>query len=134
MFKTKKNLLSVAIVAATFGLTACGGSSSDSPPPPPPPPPPVNSAPTDIALSVSNVSENVTGATIGDLSATDADASDTFTFTVTDERFEIDGSTLKLKAENALNFEQEADVTLSVTVTDSESATFSKDITVTVDD
>ena len=133
MFKSKKSLLSVAIVAATFGLTACGGSSSD-PAPTPAPAPAVNSAPTDIALSASNVSENVTGATIGTLSAIDADASDTFTFAVNDDRFEIDGAALKLKAENALNFEQEADVTLSVTVTDSASATFSKDITVNVDD
>jgi hypothetical protein len=133
MFKTNKSLLSVAIVAATFGLTACGGSSSD-PTPAPEPTPAVNSAPTDISLSASNVSENVTGATIGTLSATDADASDTFTFVVNDERFEIDGAALKLKAENALNFEQEANVTLSVTVTDSASATFSKDITVSVDD
>lgn len=128
MFKTKKNLLSVAIVAATFGLTACGGSSSD------PEQPPVNSAPTDISLSASNVLENDTGASIGTLSATDADATDTFTFVVNDDRFEIDGAVLKLKAENALNFEQEANVSLSVTVTDSASATFSKDITVDVDD
>jgi hypothetical protein len=85
-------------------------------------------------LSVSNVSENETGAVIGDLSATDADASDTFTFAVNDDRFEVDGATLKLKAENALNFEQEANVSLSVTVTDSASATYSKDITVDVDD
>jgi hypothetical protein len=126
MFETKKNLLSVAVIAAKFGLTACGGSSSGSTPPP------VNSAPTDITLSVSNVSENETGAVIGDLSATDADASDTFTFAVNDDRFEIDGATLKLKAENALNFEQEANVSLSVTV--SASATYSKDITVDVDD
>jgi hypothetical protein len=133
MFKTKKSLLSVAIITATLGLTACGGSSSESTPTPAPTPP-VNSAPTDIALSASNVSENMTGAAIGTLSATDADASDTFTFTVNDERFEIDGGALKLKADNALNFEREAEVTLSVTVTDSASATFSKDITVTVDD
>jgi hypothetical protein len=133
MFKSKKRLLSIAIVAATFGLTACGGSSSDSTPTPTPTPS-VNSAPTDIALSATNVSENVTGAAIGTLSATDADASDTFTFAVNDDRFEIDGAALKLKAENALNFEQETSVTLSVTVTDSASATFSKDITVSVDD
>jgi hypothetical protein len=131
MFKSKKSLLSIVIAAATFGLTACGGSSSD---PTPPPAPPVNSAPTDIALSASNVSENVTGAAIGTLSATDADASDTFTFAVNDDRFEIDGAALKLKADSALNFEQEASVTLNVTVTDSASATFSKDIMVNVDD
>jgi hypothetical protein len=85
-------------------------------------------------LSASNVSENMNGAAIGTLSATDADASDTFTFAVNDDRFEIDGAALKLKAENALNFEQETSVTLSVTVTDSASATYSKDITVSVDD
>jgi hypothetical protein len=131
MFKTKKNLLSIAILAGSFGLTACGGSSSDSAPTPTPP---ANSAPTDITLSASNVSENITGETIGTLSATDADASDTFTFTVNDDRFEIEDADLKLKAENALNFEQEANVSLTVTVTDSASATYSKDITVNVDD
>jgi hypothetical protein len=133
MFKTKKSLLSVAVIASTLGLTACGGSSNDSLPTPTPTPS-VNRAPTDITLSASNVTENVTGATIGTLSATDADTADTFTFTVNDNRFEIDGTTLKLTAENALNFEKEANVTLSVTVTDSASATFSKDITVNVDD
>jgi hypothetical protein len=130
MFKAKKSLLSVAVIASTLGLTACGGSSNDSTPPAPP----ANSTPTNITLSASNVSENVAGASIGTLSATDADAADTFTFAVNDDRFEIDGAALKLKAENALNFEQETSVTLSVTVTDSASATFSKDITVSVDD
>ena len=130
MFKAKKSLLSVAVIASTLGLTACGGSSNDSTPPAPP----ANSTPTNITLSASNVSENVAGASIGTLSATDADSSDTFTFAVNDDRFEIDGAALKLKAENALNFEQETSVTLSVTVTDSASATFSKDITVSVDD
>jgi hypothetical protein len=130
MFKAKKSLLSVAVIASTLGLTACGGSSNDSTPPAPP----ANSTPTNITLSASNVSENVAGASIGTLSATDADSSDTFTYAVNDDRFEIDGAALKLKAENALNFEQETSVTLSVTVTDSASATFSKDITVSVDD
>ncbi|MBL4632008.1 MAG: DUF4856 domain-containing protein, partial [Paraglaciecola sp.] len=93
MFIAKKSLLSVAIVASMLGLTACGGSSSD--------PEPIieeNSVPTDITLSVGNVSENVAGATIGTLAAIDADSSDTFTFAVNDERFEIDGASLKLKA------------------------------------
>lgn len=129
MFIAKKSLLSVAIVASMLGLTACGGSSSD--------PEPIieeNSVPTDITLSVGTVSENVAGATIGTLAAIDADSSDTFTFAVNDERFEIDGASLKLKAENALNFEQETSVTLSITVTDSANATFTKDITVNVDD
>jgi hypothetical protein len=36
MFKAKKSLLSVAVIASTLGLTACGGSSNDSTPPAPP--------------------------------------------------------------------------------------------------
>lgn len=132
MFTAKKSLLSVAIIAATFGLTACGGSSSSSTPDPVIPP--TNSAPTDITLSAANVEENAIGAEVGTLSATDADSVDTFTFAVDDDRFEVDGATLKLSAEAALDFEQEASVTVNVTVTDSASATFSKDITVNVDD
>ena len=133
MLTTKKSLLSLAIVTATLGLSACGGSSSSSEPTPMPIPP-TNSAPTDIVLSPSGLSENVLGAEAGTLSATDVDAADTFTFTVDDQRFEIDGSMLKLKADNKLNFEQEASVTLNITVTDSASATLSVDILVDVTD
>jgi hypothetical protein len=131
MLKTKKSLLSVAIITATFGLTACGGSSSN---PASTPTPTVNTAPTDIVLSASNIEENGEGVEIGTLSATDADSGDTFTFAVDDERFEVNGATLKLKAENSLNFEQETSLTVNVTVTDSGSATFSKDITINVGD
>ena len=134
MFKTKKSLLSIAIVTVTFGLTACGGSSSDSAPTSTPTITPVNSAPTDITLSANNVSENEVGATIGSLSAVDADAADTFTFAINDDRFEIDGTALKLKAESKIDFEQEESVSINVTVTDSASATFNKDITINVDD
>ncbi|MGJ8680954.1 DUF4856 domain-containing protein [Paraglaciecola sp.] len=132
MLSAKKSLLSITIVTAMLGLTACGGGSSN--PEPTPAPTPTNSAPTDITLSAMNVSENAAGETIGTLSATDANSADTFTFAVDDERFEIDGATLKLKAENALNFEQEESVTLNITVTDSANANFNKDITITVDD
>lgn len=129
MFKTNKSLLSVAVITATLGLTACGGSSSD-----PAPTPPVNSAPTNIELSASNIAENAMGADIGTLSATDANTADTFTFAVNDDRFEIAGATLKLKTENALDFEKETTVTLNITVTDSANAPFSKELTVTIND
>ena len=131
MYKAKKSLLSVAIVAVTFGLAACGGSSNDSTPTATLP---VNSAPTDITLSASNASENEAGATIGMLSVSDVDTSDTFTFVVSDDRFEINGTTLKLKAESTLDFVQEANVSLTITVTDSANATFNKDMIIAVND
>lgn len=132
MFRVQKSLLSVAIVTATFGLAACGGSSSDVSTLTPTPT--INSAPTDITLSASNVSENEAGGIIGMLSVSDADTLDTFTFVVSDDRFEIDGTTLKLKAENTLDFEQEANVSLNVAVTDSANATFDKDMIIDVND
>jgi hypothetical protein len=132
MRNLKKSLLSVAILSATLGLTACGGSSS--PTPTPTPTPPANSAPTDISLDASAVAENSAGTPIGSLTATDADTADTFTFSVDDDRFEVVDATLKLKAESMLNYEEEQSVSLNVTVTDSASATFSKALTVTVTD
>ena len=147
MFKSKKSLLSVAIVAATLGLTACGGSSSDSTPVPvvPVTPAPVvpvtpaNSAPTDITLSANNVEENDlgengAGAIVGTLSVTDADESDTVTYTVSDARFEIDGTSLKLKAGNTLDFEQDASVNLTITAVDSGNESFDKPLTIEVGD
>ena len=64
----------------------------------------VNDAPTDIALSNSSVNEGTaSGTAVGTLSATDADAGDSATFTLVDGdgaddngSFSIDGTTLKL--------------------------------------
>lgn len=131
-FKTKA--LAIAIAIATSTLTACGGSSSDSTPEPTPTPTPINSAPTDISLSTISVDENSAGASIGTLSATDADASDTFTFTTDNSQFAIDGTELMLASDVMMNFEQAASVTVSVTVTDSGDATFSKELTIDVND
>jgi hypothetical protein len=132
MFNANKTLLSGTIFTALLGMTACGGSSSSDPAPTPPPP--TNSAPTDISLSATSVDENALGAEVGSLSATDVDAGDSFTYTVDDARFEIDGATLKLTAESKLNYEQETSITVNVTVSDSASATFSKDMTIDVND
>lgn len=134
MLKTKKTLLSVAVFTATLGLTACGGSSSSSTPAPTPDPEPTNSAPTDITLSAASVAENAAGAEVGTLSATDADNGDTFTFTTDDARFAITGDTLSLAAETAFNYEAETSIDVEVTVTDSANATFSKTLTIDVED
>lgn len=129
----KKSLLSVAVALT---LSACGGSSSGGgeTTTPTPPTTPTNQAPTAITLSQTSVAENAAGAVVGDLAATDADSGDTHTFTVSDDRFEISGSQLKLKADTVLDYESEKEVALTIQVTDSASNTFSDNFTVTVTD
>ena len=114
-----KSILSLAVVVA---LSAC--SSDDD----------KNSAPTNLSLSNLEVAENQAGATIGDLSVTDTDSGDTFTFTVSDDRFEIVGTELKLTAETALDYEAIQSVDLTITVTDSADNTLASDVTISVTD
>lgn len=132
MLKTKRTLLAAAVILATSGLTACGGSSSSNDDKTPTPAP--NAAPTDISLSATQVTENAAAAVIGTLTATDADSGETFSYSVSDDRFEVVDSELKLKADTSLDFEAATEVTVTVTVTDSASNTFAKDFTVTVAD
>jgi hypothetical protein len=128
MLIVKKTVLSAAIATAVIGLSACGGSSDSSPSTQ------INSAPTDIVLATASVQENAAAAEIGSLSTTDANTSDTFTYSVNDDRFEIVGNTLKLKDEQSLDYETAQSVDVTVTVTDSANATFSKTLTLTVED
>lgn len=88
----------------------------------------------ELALSNSSVDENDDGASVGVL--TMSDAGSTYTFTVDDVRFEVDGSNnLKLKAGETLDYETEQTVEVEVTATDNDSsATFTKDFTITVTD
>ena len=53
---------------------------------------------TDIALSNTSVAENAAGAVIGSLTTTDPDAGDSHTYTVSDSRFEVVGSTPIMEA------------------------------------
>lgn len=121
----KKTLLATAILSTL--LTACGGGSDATPAP-------TNSAPTDISLSAASVDENTPGATVGELSATDADNGEQFTFSTDDARFVINGSTLALAEGVALNFEEATTAKVAVTVTDSASNRFSKTLTINVND
>lgn len=87
-----------------------------------------NDAPTAVTLTGVDIAENAAGAVIGVLSTADPDHNDQFTYTVTDPRFEIVGSTLKLKAGQALDYEAGGSIPITVTATDagglSKSATF----------
>ncbi len=126
--KFKRNALTLAVIVATSTLTACGGSSSTDTSPVE-----VNTAPTAISLSAHSVDENTTsadGIEIGTLTATDANSDDTFTYSVTDERFKVEGD--KLILVQALDFE--AEETVEVTVTDSGSLSYSETLSLTVSD
>jgi hypothetical protein len=127
----KTNLITLAI-AASLTLSACGGSSSDSSTPEPVTP--TNTAPTDVAVSNITVDENSAGAVIGTLSATDANSGDTFTFTTDSELFTITGDELKLKADAMANFETAESLVANITVTDNGGLSYSKEVTITVND
>jgi VCBS repeat-containing protein len=77
-----------------------------------------NDAPTDITLSNTTVAENVQGVTIGTLNTIDTEQGATFTYTLSDPRFIVDGNELKLKDYVALDFEQEPTVNLTISSRD----------------
>jgi hypothetical protein len=93
-----------------------------------------NSAPTDIAVDNLSVDENAAGMVIGQISVSDLDIGDSHSLTVDDDRFEVVGDLLKLKDGASLNFEQESQVLLQLTATDSEGLSYSETVTLTVGD
>jgi VCBS repeat-containing protein len=98
----------------------------------------VNEAPTDIALSASSINENVTGnTTVGSLTATDADAGNTFTYTLVagtgdtdNSAFNISGSSLRIT--NSPNFEAKNSYSVRVCTTDQNGLTYEKALTITI--
>ncbi len=92
----------------------------------------VNEAPTNIVLSNASVAENAAGAIIGSLTVSDPDTGATHTFTVSDARFEVVGNQLKLKTGQALDFEAESSVLVTVTATDQGLLALPKDFTIAV--
>jgi hypothetical protein len=96
--------------------------------------PPTNSAPTDINLSSASIGENVAGAVVGALTTVDPNAGDTHTYTVSDDRFEVVGGLLQLKAGVSLNHEATASVVVTVTSTDQGGLSISENFTIAVGD
>ncbi len=100
----------------------------------------VNETPTDIALSASSVNENVAaGSTVGTLSSTDPDATNTFTYSFvtgtgdTDNAsFTISGSTLKIAA--SANYESKSSYSIRVRTTDQNSLTYDEAFTISISD
>ena len=96
----------------------------------------VNEAPTEISLDATAIDENVAiGTLVGNLSSTDEDAGDTFTYTLAsgtndNGSFGIDGS--KLITATEIDFETKASYTVVVTTTDAGGASFDKTFAVNV--
>jgi hypothetical protein len=126
----KKSILSLAVLVTISTLTACGSSSDSSTDPLPI----ENTAPTDISLSNASIEENAVAGVIGNLSATDADSGDTFTFTTSDERFVINGNELVLAEGISFDYEKTPALEIDVTVADSGSLTFTKSFNIEVTD
>jgi len=99
---------------------------------------PPNAAPTDITLTPASIAENnAANATVGALTATDADAGQTHTFSkVTGDgdadngSFTIDGTALKLTP--VANFEVKSSYSVRVQADDGNGGTFARAITISV--
>jgi hypothetical protein len=98
----------------------------------------VNETPTDIAISSTSIAENAgANATVGNLSTTDPDAGNTFTYALiagtgdTDNAaFNISGSTLR--ATNSFDFETKSSYTIRVRSTDQGGLSTDQTFTITV--
>ena len=78
----------------------------------------VEEQPTTIALSGQTVMEWVRGAPVGSVSVDGRTASDRFSLTVSDPRFEIAGTQLKLLDSEMLNREEQDQIFLTLSVSD----------------
>lgn len=97
----------------------------------------INVAPTDITLSASSVNENLpAGSTVGSLSSTDANAGDTFTYSlcggVDDASFSITGNLLKTAA--IFDYETKNSYSICIQTSDGNGGTFQEPFTITVND
>jgi hypothetical protein len=94
----------------------------------------VNEAQTALTWTGSSIVENSKGAVAGTLWVADPDAGDSQSFGISDNRFEVVNSQLKLKNGQSLNFETEPSVNVTVTATDKAGHQIAQTFTVNVAD
>lgn len=94
----------------------------------------VNEAPVDMDLSNQAMAGNTDGAVVGTLSIADQDATDSHSFAVSDDRFEVVGNEVKLKDGISLSPQEAASLTLDVTATDSGGASVVQSFDIAVAD
>ncbi|RYE12422.1 MAG: T9SS type B sorting domain-containing protein, partial [Sphingobacteriales bacterium] len=119
-------------VAANYSFTYVNGTLTITPA--------SNLAPTDVMLSRSDINENNTvGDLIGTISTTDADAGNTFTYTLVTGAGSTDNGTFtiagnQLRAGAAFDFETKTSYTIRLRTTDNGGLTFEKTFVITVND
>ncbi|NIB42091.1 DUF4214 domain-containing protein [Pseudomaricurvus alkylphenolicus] len=94
----------------------------------------VNEAPTAISLDNDDVDENSAAAIIGQIEISDVDAGDSHQISVSDERFEVQNNTLKLREGVALDHEAESSINLTLTAVDSGSLQLQQAFIIQVND
>ncbi|EYD76425.1 calcium-binding protein, hemolysin-type [Rubellimicrobium mesophilum DSM 19309] len=95
----------------------------------------VNSAPTDITVVGGSVQENSAGGTlVATLTAVDADADDTFVYTIDDPSglFEIVDDTVRVAAGALIDYEEATSHGVTLTVTDRAGASHEEDLVIQV--
>ena len=98
----------------------------------------INEAPTDLNLSNNTIDENIdAGSVIGDLTITDSDTSDTFTYSFADggvdnSAFEIVGNQLKIN--DSPDFETKPNYSIRVRSTDGGGLTYEKSLVININD
>ncbi len=96
----------------------------------------MDEGPTDITVAGGSVDENATaGTVVATLSTVDADAGDSFTYSLTSDAsgfFEIVGDEIRVKAGAAIDFEADETHDVTVQVTDAGGNTYSETITLSV--
>ena len=130
--KIAAGLLAAGSVAALAG--GGGGSSSDDKPVVDPNNPDNHLPSLKLGKSEVSVKENIQGATITTVQATDEDG-DKISYSVSDSRFEIDNKgNLKLKAGQSFDYEKEKAINVTVTAKDAKGASVSKTVKINVQD
>ncbi|GEO17966.1 peroxidase family protein [Microvirga aerophila] len=121
-----------------FEVSSSGQTNGSRTPPLVPPDETVGHEPTDIAVTDDSIEENsAAGMVVGILSAADQDPGDTFTYTLagsTANLFEIVGNELRVAEGAVLDYEAAQSHEVVVTVTDAEGRSYTKTLTIKVQD
>ena len=98
----------------------------------------VNEAPVDIVFSDNSLDENAeAGTVVANLSATDEDEGEVFSYALTDDpsgNFEIVGNQIRVKEGAVIDYEDSSEHNLMVQVTDSDGNSFTETVTIDVRD
>ena len=91
-----------------------------------------NDAPTSLSVAANDLHSGEEGAIVGRIDVVDQDASDEFTFSVSDSRFMVDGNVLRLRDGESISRDDESVVSMMVTVTDRAGAVLAETVTLNV--